>query len=918
MCTACLYWLSETVAEGNWRDVFRTRREPKVRPFAGNPHKTVAGQRAAVVAWTKKFIEEQGKEVYDLTTRDSDGRESGAHFWRKLRDLFHEPKMDSLEDNHVMVLVDSEIANQDALNTLLAMASRVVFVISHNILTAGKTTGELPYAWLPDDSVELRPAGGSEYKIKLWNMSVDHILVRGWVVAYPVATLYKVESRAFWGDCGRLVTMFLPVRRWAGLAALTVRERPLEQRKAVHFLAGPGSSQVAMVQVQTESGITVSVADVREGGVRPEAATIPASVYNGLDTRATTATNKLSEAEIKSRLHSEAVAVPASAISVLAKVVNAKVKFNNVPLIAENNVLVKYFESATFADDSKTTMIEFMKPFVVGASLVHMQGLATEKTAVIARVLNVRSGAGLSARSMAIAKGFVWCLREHMSNYGIALLSPVGYDEVRERQARENQRRILDQGMTGHYARGGAASFVKKEPYKGLGEEVKPPRLITTINATNKVEWSRYQYAFSALMKTLSWYAFGYAPAEVARGLAKMCQKCVDGVALVEGDARYYDGRISPGLRKFSQMVYLAVFRPEHADAIADLCRAMTNLRAHTAEGYEYQTKSERLSGEPGTSNENTLDNAFCSFHSLIDHYHPTASPSEIGSHAFQANLKAAWKALGKYGGDDSITPVRDVAVATTMSNTYALLGQQLKVVVRERETGYPTFLNRVYGPALWHGEVDSITDVHRAIIKFHLSVNQQADPVAYCVTKAYSYWLSDRNTPILGRIVGVVKKYAEFAGISWGHHVESAATYNTLKYKPDVQYPNEYRDWMADVVRETCDHWNIEKIDQWAARVRKARKEGDFVAAQQALLTPDPLYEHEVALGGAGRDGGTIAVPVPEVIPPPGESEKEEEPEVAAPVDPAPGTQSQGEVAGPVLAKKRGARRGRRATRGG
>lgn len=90
---------------------------------------------------------------------------------------------------------------------------------------------------------------------------------------------------------------------------------------------------------------------------------------------------------------------------------------------------------------------------------------------------------------------------------------PYGFDEVYDRQSRPMQRAILDRAGIGEDPRL-VQSFIKKEAYG----EVKPPRVISTIQAKDKMRYSRFIYALSEeVIKLQPWYAFGVSAYKLPR-----------------------------------------------------------------------------------------------------------------------------------------------------------------------------------------------------------------------------------------------------------------------------------------------------------------------------------------------------------------------------------------------------------------
>jgi hypothetical protein len=140
------------------------------------------------------------------------------------------------------------------------------------------------------------------------------------------------------------------------------------------------------------------------------------------------------------------------------------------------------------------------------------------------------------------------------------------------------------------------------------------------------------------------------------------------------------------------------------------------------------------------------------------------------------------------------------------------MVGQKLTVEVVKRGDAGIKFLARIYGPDVWFGDTSSCCDVLRQIAKFHttIALHPGVTAVDKLCEKAYAYYLSDRNTPILGEIANAV--------VTLGYRkpaVEHLHIYGA-DLPEEVQYPNEPRDWYMDVVRQQMPTFDHERFRNW------------------------------------------------------------------------------------------------------
>ena len=167
-----------------------------------------------------------------------------------------------------------------------------------------------------------------------------------------------------------------------------------------------------------------------------------------------------------------------------------------------------------------------------------------------------------------------------------------------------------------------------------------------------------------------------------------------------------------------------------------------------------------------------------------------------------------AWARLGVYGGDDGLTTDQSRQAAEKAAVT---MGQVLTMERTTRGSRGVTFLARHYGPDVWFdGETaaNSCCDIRRQLAKFHVTVHLGGlvTPQTKLREKAFAFYLSDRNTPVLGDFVSRVM---ELYPTKRSEYTNALNIWNSEVELCD-HYPNETEDWMIDLLVEQIPEFNL------------------------------------------------------------------------------------------------------------
>jgi len=434
-------------------------------------------------------------------------------------------------------------------------------------------------------------------------------------------------------------------------------------------------------------------------------------------------------------------------------------------------------------------------------------------------------------------------------------LYPVDLEQVYERQNRPSQRAIIQKAElgTGSATDERVDTFLKAEAYG----EPKDPRIITTIPGENKIHYSTYVYAFSAsVMQEQHWYAFGKEPSEISGMVAAIAEDARRHIA--NTDLSRMDGRVYVIPRQMEEMAMLRAFASSEHPRMLELMKTQHHRKAKTPHGVKYDTEWSRLSGSPETADFNSADNAMMNYYGFRLQ---GLSPEE------------AYDALGVYGGDDGLTADID---PQCLKQACERVGQVLDIsVVTRGETGV-NFLSRYYGPDVWNGDANSICDIPRQLIKMHTTVGLTGNitPMMKLQAKALSYFLTDENTPIIGKLAVAVLKYT-YGDIDVKLVRESLDTMDLVKvatwwsrYDKADQFQNDVGDWALDYCNKWLPGFDHRLFEDWLQRSEEL---------PLRLLTPPVCVDFDVkhVVKQELVVGGTIIYPEPAILPNESKEEK-------------------------------------------
>jgi len=771
------------------RRAFRNTPIPKANPQESHSHPLSAAMRAVGRIFSANVIASSGRTPYfsqmSKSDQDRGARGDRTMYWGK--DVSAEPRRDPLLATDVPIHVHVDYYQE--MPELLYKDPRPRMLVTLSPTTAGDTLENYSYHF---DGKELvyKSTGGANFKHELWNYGSDHFTVRGWNGWSPTCTVYLVERRNI--GTNDAVVLLAPIRTYTGFAAYlesflsTEKLSKFDPSRKIWNGKEWENYTVFDVVKNTSSTTTEHLRTVGQSGAY-SSLTMPVKEFDRLHNATSLFAGKVSPSTVKQFTGKNVNA------ELLTNYIRAAARsYGQPPVVYPVTHGVRHYTYAgPDLQDSKTKLKPFMCPLVPGA-FAPLDTRENEQAGVDGRIKDVKPPhIEPSGHQMQTLVEFVEFIA---ATVGRRSLFPVDSAEVSRRQPRATQQRILAEAEMCIESERFVKSFVKAEAYQGPND----PRLISTVGPFDKLEYSRYIYAFSDAFK-FSWYAFGKTPVDIAARVADICQEAD---TVVNTDLSRFDGRVSNLLRELEKMVVLACFDEScHAGLIAAMesqlsCRAVTRL------GVKYDTGQSRLSGSPETSVFNTLANAYMAYLAL----------RTLGQ-----DPATAYEGLGIYGGDDGLTAWPAEAPVSTYVAAVASVGQKLTVDQTVRHDVGVNFLSRFYGPDVWTGSPNSMCDFYRQAAKFHTSHNlpSNVSPLTKLVEKCRSLALTDGNTPILGffalrvlqltncwnapRVGAAYEKIADLRLASWW-----------AQYEESVQFPNEEQPWMMDLIQQQFEDKEI------------------------------------------------------------------------------------------------------------
>jgi hypothetical protein len=748
---------------------------PHVKPtkLQNHSHPFSAADRNTAVAFAQMLAGLLKTRVYMHQMSKSDQRNglpgSRVAFWE--RDLTVEERPFEPEPRDLIVDVDTvyyltpeEVA--EMVNSTSAPILLAVFCPQQ----AARGHGEFSYRF-EGDKVVYEVTGGATYSHQLYDWSSDT-----YTFTYcGVTTTCNVDRRPLGdSDCHQLILLSPSVRYYGTFP----RELEGQRLRRLEPIVG----ETVTLSRQTKMGRRISVA--RVGNYL----SADVSVYQFEQAMLLCRANagKVSAGILKSTIKENGVEMSIEIALVLVDILRVNSKLSMARVVPPSESVSRYQIGEVYDFDAKQSMTPFMSALVLGATAPDVCE-ANEQAAVKGRIFDVRNVDNVvSSRLVKQMVLFVQLLLR-----GVGKLHPVSRTEVRDRRSRPTQVANDRREDTAAEPKLGAKSFVKRETYPAPND----PRMIQPLGSAITVEYACYVYALEAVFRRCSWYSPGRTPAEIAESV---CRVLADKAVAVMGDFSRMDGRIGIISRLLWQMFMMSAFDVQYASDLGENIRRQFATFARGSFNVKYFTGFSRLSGSMETTDANSLVTAFVVWNALcMDGLDPI-----LAMDRFVVN------------GDDSICG--DVSEKSMLKSS-KLVGMVLEYTCVSRNCAGANYLNRIYGPGVFHGDTNSMIDVARALPKFGIATACPAGVTEQdkARDKAFAYSLGDAHTPILGAFC---RKLLDELGapskrLGLGPFVDSVV--------PNEQYPNQYAEWMLTYVIETLPGFDWRLFELWIASGR-------------------------------------------------------------------------------------------------
>lgn len=801
---------SPPVTNSLMRTTFMDCSFPERRAVENHSHGTSAAGRSDGVYACTRTAQLVGRTPYFAQCSPSDQRSgrsgSREYYWAK--DLSTQPEKFNPPVDALLVLVDVDYYMD--MNAFLA--SNVCPVLLYTFCPDDVAGSYSDYCFTigSDSQVKMHVTGGSYYEHKIWNYGSDTVLAMDRVFGLPIkATLYNIDRRQL--EKNRYLVLLTPIGSWTWSSPfLLCLSYNILGRYQYVFGAHTRLDILQKGEHLRATGRVDSYNSV----------VIPASVDDGIAALSRANVTPIGIPTIQSMLQKDDDRSSAEdRLRATALVEYHRTKnFHRSDFVFPVAHSVRTYVPFTpeYNGDEKPSMVPYMSPLIHGC-FAPAQCLASDTFAVTERILKIATDVKPNILSMNLDDEFLMCLFPEPG-----ILIPVELDEVYERQDKPTQRRLLDDACVTGEPNRLVHSFCKREAYGDL----KPPRVISTINPVDKMEYAQFIYALMDHIAKAPWYAAKKPPAEIADNVVTIAEFAQ---FIVETDFQKMDGRIAETCREFEKKALLRGFSSKYHNKLLELHRNHYCLHAVTKFGFWYETLFARNSGELATSAFNTMISARAAFGGfrLSTYKGRACTPRE------------AYDRLGIYQGDDGITA--DINPQAYMHSA-ALMGQVMIAKVHKRGSLGVKFLSRYYGPDVWTGDNNSCCDLPRALSKFHTTVciNAKVTPIDKLVEKCRAYWLTDSNTPVIGQLVtNVMRRCFEILKEPLLPNPLLADDVSWTSYHPkELQYPNVDSGWMEDYAHMSMPEFDFELF---AAHMAMKKDLSDYLCLPLFMQVKEP-----------------------------------------------------------------------------
>jgi len=751
---------------------------PKVQKHVDplHSHGEEADNRSRASAMAVNWAKRLGHRPFFMQMSLTDVRRgyAGARSYYWAGDTKVPASYDTPQDGDCIVMVDTDYYI-DQLPGFLAHHAKPIIIYTQQPRTAA-SVGQMSHTFDSDGRLCVRVAGGASYNHHLWDFSTDIITVTKSVLGFKTKSVtYNVERRNV--SNSHCLVALVPMTSASGLIAATLHSR---LSSSLLKRLNPVSNGFIRLRVTNSTGHVIHIGKVGayvDVELTPQEDTSLALFHK-------LGSNPITIPKVKrivKRLDDHQAAL-------VVDFLRSEVRFDPADVMELLVPEIKEYQPASSLDfEAKSKIKTFMRPLYCGLAYAPIMSQANAKLAIEERVTKRATTVRINRRDLQFINDFV---EELFKEPGY--LIPLEDEQVYARQVKPGQRQqcLNDETAVGPEDEM-ARAFIKAETYAKATD----PRIITPVNQYHKFRYMAYIYPLMSHMKKKKWYASGMTPLEIAQRVTTICCDAKRDVAAT--DYSRFDGTFSNMLRELFRSVLMRAYGPAESDNLGKLYNKMFNLRVSLM-GLSYDTLNAVASGAPDTSVIGSVANAFVSYYALRLDGMTSAE---------------AYRGLGVYSGDDGLTA--DVS-PQNIKRAATIVGLAIDFVPVNRYDRGVVFLNRHFGPDVWTGDPNSCCDIARQVVKFHTTHNlpHTVRPVEKLRQKLISYYMTDRNTPILGEI-------ASFIDSMLVKDVHSIRSWHS-RYDAKVQFPNVREDWMFDLMEEQLPDFDYGAFKNWISTIHK------------------------------------------------------------------------------------------------
>lgn len=725
-----LTWRSDHVAG------MRSLKLRAAKAIPNHTHGLNAADRALANEYISRLVDDP-KRRYVLQMAARDSACSGAHTVVTSRDTGMAPRMDPLDPDHTLVLVDTDYYVD--MNRVLQLGVPILLYTFCPVLPAGNHDG-MTWCVKSPEEMAARVAGGSPFTHALWDYDRDYVSV----LHGRRLLEYKVEARRV--SVTHTLVLLQPRKctiSWMpGLLGLPFpfspyRIAPLTRRVlAREGFNAAGNKTTAANWMHSDGSVSVAPLGL------PHCVTLKVETVAALTTALR---NKaFSHLGVVSLLRDEPSGKLPTAVQLVQDcfLTDAIMQTSFWKPMTEAEAKVNYtVESHDPQDPPRPAGSALPVPEVAGVAVFPAVSAAMASDSVARRITDVNRPVTFSPEVKAYLNQFI----ARLDQYIHVKLLPLSVEEVDKRLHKPAQRArteaaALEINRVSAYPfeQLEVKAFQKREAYNSA----KPARNISTVPQTHLIELARYTYPVYDHLKNYNWFGCGRTPLETARLVTNVANNVQP---VYETDFSKFDGTITKDWHAFVADVFVMLFQDPHPKRV--LFRELTP-RARSQAG-AYDTKASRLSGSPVTTIGNTLINAAVSF----------IAQSMYAEAECKGHTEFIMERLGVFAGDDGLIP--GFAPVKYFEAAAAATGLQLKLVVRPYTTPC-SFLGRFYlSPA---DRACSMADLPRQLPKLVVTADRQNPPLVALYHKALSWVITDYYTPIIGYWASAVVRIIEEA----------------------------------------------------------------------------------------------------------------------------------------------------------